>query len=68
MKKDGGRLSAAQRDYIEWLNLNGYKAVMCKGAQEAIDVLWKYVTENVKEYEMLESENREQGVYVRRSE
>ena len=64
MKTDKGRLTAAQRDYLEWLNLNGYKAVMCKGAQEAIDVLWNYVTENVKEYEMLESENRKQGVYI----
>lgn len=52
-------------DLKPWLNENGYKAVMCKGAQEAIDVLWKYVTENgATEYEMLQSENRKQGVYI----
>lgn len=66
MKTDNGRSTAAQREYIDWLNEQGYKATVCHGASEAIDVIWKYLTENVKEYDMLESENREQGVYVRR--
>ena len=68
MKTDKGRPTACQRDYIDWLNEQGYKAVVCHGASEAIDVILNYVTKNVQEYDMLQSENREQGVYVRRTE
>lgn len=66
MKSAKGRPSALQKEWIDWLNENGHMAVICYGAGEAIDVIWKYLTENVKEYDMLESENREQGVDVRR--
>lgn len=66
MKTDKGRSTAAQREYIDFLTEQWYKATVCHGASEAINVIWKYLTENVKEYDMLESENREQGVYVRR--
>ena len=64
MKTEKGRPTACQKEWIEWLNSQGYMALVCHGASEAIDVIWKYLTENVKEYDMLESENRKQGVYV----
>lgn len=43
MKKDGGRLTAAQRDYLAWLNENGYRAVVCYGTEHAIKVLEYYL-------------------------
>ena len=45
MKTDNGRLSAAQREYLSWLNMAGYYAVCCHGAEEAIEVIWGYVNE-----------------------
>lgn len=69
MKTEKGRQTACQRDYIEWLNGQGYKAVVCHSTQEAIETIWAYVNERcVPEYEMLQSENREQGVYIHRGE
>lgn len=43
MKRDGGRLTAAQRDYLAWLNENGYRAVVCYGTEHAIKVLEYYL-------------------------
>lgn len=43
MKRDGGRLTAAQRDYLAWLNENGYRAVVCYGTGHAIKVLEYYL-------------------------
>ena len=45
MKTDKGRPTACQKEYIDWLNGNGYKAVVCHGAEEAIEVIWGYVNE-----------------------
>ena len=43
MKRDGGRLTAAQREYLAWLNENGYRAVVCYGTEHAINVLEYYL-------------------------
>ena len=45
MKTDKGRQTAAQREYLSWLNQAGYKAVVCHGAEEAIEVIWGYLDE-----------------------
>ena len=45
MKTDKGRPTAAQREYLSWLNQAGYKAVVCHGAEEAIEVIWGYLDE-----------------------
>jgi hypothetical protein len=44
MKARGGRVSAEQLNVMEKLRNNGYKAVVCYGAHEAI----KYVKANIK--------------------
>ena len=43
MKTDNGRSTAAQREYIDFLTEQGYKATVCHGACEAIDTIWRYV-------------------------
>lgn len=48
MKTDKGRLSAAQREYLVWLHLNGYRAVCCFSAEEAIEVIWGYVNDSTR--------------------
>lgn len=40
------RLSKEQKEWLEKLNKNGYKAVRCDGAEEAIEVIKKYL--NIK--------------------
>ena len=42
-RKDGGRLSTRQRDWLELLGANGYKAVVCHGADEAIREIEAYL-------------------------
>lgn len=42
-KSKGGTVSSEQKAIIERLNNNGYKAVVCKGAQEAIAALEAYL-------------------------
>lgn len=37
----GGSVSASQQDWIEYLNRTGYKAVVCKGYEEAMDAVLK---------------------------
>ena len=48
MKKIGGRLSAAQRDWLRWLNELGYEAVCCHGWEEARKALAEYMREEEK--------------------
>ena len=43
MKSEKGRPSALQKEWVEWLNLNGYMAVVCYGAGEAINALEVYL-------------------------
>lgn len=40
-----GRLSEVQKDWIEWLNNNGYFARCVKGNIEAVEILEKYLKE-----------------------
>ena len=42
-REKGGRLSENQKDWIEWLNNNGYYARCVKGCQEAINILEEYI-------------------------
>lgn len=42
-KSKGGTVSSEQKIAIERLNKHGYKAVVCKGAQEAIAVVEAYI-------------------------
>ena len=48
MKTDKGRPTAAQREYLSWLNQAGYKAVVCHGAEEAIGQIWGYVDDSTR--------------------
>lgn len=44
MKKEkGGSVSKEQKDFIQWFNSNGYKAVICKGFEEAKNVIQDYL-------------------------
>lgn len=40
-----GVVSQKQKDWIEWLNNNGYFAKVVKGNREAVEVLEQYLTE-----------------------
>ena len=42
-RKHGGRLSADQKDWIEGMREEGYKAVRADGAEEAIAILEEYL-------------------------
>lgn len=42
----GGRVSDAQRDWIDKLNARGYKAVVCKGFDEAKRTIDDYMKNN----------------------
>ena len=42
-REKGGRLSEKQKDWIEWLNHNGYFARCVKGSQDAINLLEEYL-------------------------
>ena len=46
MKIKGGKLSQAQTWWLEALNAQGYKAVVCYGAIEAIACLKSYLEDN----------------------
>lgn len=41
-RKEGGRLSDYQKQWIERLSEQGYETAVCKGADEAIAVIEKY--------------------------
>lgn len=45
MKSAKGRPSALQKEWVDWLNANGYMAVVCYGAGEAINALEVYLNE-----------------------
>ena len=43
----GGRLSPEQRDWLERLQAQGYAAVVCNGADEAIAVIENYLASGI---------------------
>ena len=44
-RQKGGKLSPAQKDWIDRMNRKGYLAVRADGAEEACEVIYKYLTE-----------------------
>lgn len=46
MKSEKGYASPLQKEWLEALNGNGYKAVVCRGAQSAINELESYLKED----------------------
>ena len=46
-RADGGRTSEAQREWIEHLNAEGYRAVVCAGWQTAARVIEEYLKDAV---------------------
>ena len=47
LKTGKGKVSPQQEEWIDCLNDNGYKAVICRGSGEAIDVIKKYLDRRV---------------------
>ena len=45
-KRKGGTVSLEQREKIKLLNAKGYKAVVCHGAEEAMDALRQYLNDD----------------------
>ena len=45
MKTEKGRQTASQKEWQEWLNENGYLALVCHGVGEAINALEGYLNE-----------------------
>ena len=39
----GGTVSQEQSEWIEYLNARGYKAVVCRGYQNAIETIGDYL-------------------------
>ena len=44
-RQKGGKLSPDQKDWLERMNKKGYLAVRANGAEEACDIIYKYLTE-----------------------
>ena len=44
-RKRGGKLSPDQKEWIEDMLSNGYQALRADGAEEACDIIFKYLTE-----------------------
>lgn len=44
-RKQGGRLSEEQAQWLKDLTEQGYKAIVCKGGESACDEIYKYLTE-----------------------
>ena len=44
-RQEGGKLSPAQKDWLDRMNRKGYLAVRANGAEEACEVIYKYLTE-----------------------
>lgn len=42
-RTEGGKLSADQRDWLEFLTAQGYFAAVCKGCDEAIQTIENYL-------------------------
>ncbi len=47
-RKKGGQVSAFQKTWIQNLSKNGYLAVVAKGADEAIQILTRYLSESLR--------------------
>ena len=45
MKSEKGRPTACQKEWIEWLTKNNYRAVICHGAKSAIYELERYLND-----------------------
>ena len=45
MKAEKGRPTALQKEWLEWLNQQGYRAVVCHGAESAIYEIERYLHE-----------------------
>lgn len=44
MKREkGGTVSKEQQDWIDWLNIQGYRAVVCRGFEEGRSVIKEYL-------------------------
>lgn len=43
-RRKGGRLSDEQKEWLEALTAQGYRAVMCQGAEAACDEIYTYLT------------------------
>ncbi len=43
-RQEGGKLSPAQKDWIDRMNRKGYLAVRADGAEEACEIIYKYLT------------------------
>lgn len=46
-RKKGGKLSEHQRKWLAYLNEAGYLAVVCKGEEQARDVITRYIAEEI---------------------
>lgn len=44
-RRDGGRLSEHQREWLKALTVQGYKAIVCRGADAAMKEILNYVKE-----------------------
>lgn len=44
-RRQGGRASEEQRQWINALNENGYLAWVCQGAEDAIDLITEYLSD-----------------------
>jgi hypothetical protein len=44
-RRQGGKLSPAQKDWLDRMNRKGYLALRADGAEEACEILYKYLTE-----------------------
>ena len=44
-RKKGGKLSPDQKDWLDRMNRKGYLALRADGAEEACEILYKYLTE-----------------------
>lgn len=44
-RRKGGRLEPEQKDWIDRMNRKGYLAVRADGAEEACEIIYKYLTE-----------------------
>ena len=49
LKTERGRVMGAQREWVEYLQSQGYAAYVCRGAEQAINCLKEYLKGNTKE-------------------
>ena len=47
-KESGGRTSPEQKDWLDFLNSEGYMAVVCKGWESAKDAIEGYLSEGAR--------------------